>query len=61
MNRDRNYPVIPESGDDARFTFGLTVDVAELLTRRGYPELTTADHVALSQALFRFLYRDGAR
>ncbi|WP_275293202.1 hypothetical protein [Amycolatopsis sp. La24] len=56
----RNYPLEhPESsGNDARFTFGLVLDVAEVLTRHGYPPLADSglDHVDLQQALFRFLY-----
>ena len=49
------YP-LPEIEDDPRFTFGLIVDVAEVLTRHGYPELKPADLVELQQCLFRLLY-----
>lgn len=53
----QNYPVArPESGDDPRFTFGLIMAVADVLTRHGYPPVTGMDHVDLQQALFRFLY-----
>jgi hypothetical protein len=59
----RNYPlprpaVVAAGADDKRFTFGLTVDVAQVLTDRGYPPLTGPDLVELQQALFGFLYRD---
>jgi hypothetical protein len=53
----RNYP-LARPAEDPRFTFGLTMAVAEVLTDRGYPALTGGDLVELQQALFRFLYRD---
>jgi hypothetical protein len=55
----RNYPVPrPETDSDSRFTFGLILDVADVLTRHGYPPLSGdgRDHLELQQALFRFLY-----
>ena len=57
---ERNYPLPrPESGDDPRFTFGLTVDVAEVLAAHGYPTIENGqDLVALKMALFRFLYAE---
>lgn len=60
----RAYPVVPPDGDnDKRFTLGLTLDVAAVLVRHGYPPIDGLDFVDLQQALFRFLYRedDGLR
>lgn len=54
----RTYP-IPIPYDDARFSFGLTSDVAKVLAQHGYPPIVSGDFVALQQALFGFLYRDG--
>ncbi|MFI5584567.1 hypothetical protein ACIA5G_06015 [Amycolatopsis sp. NPDC051758] len=52
----RRYP-IPARTDDVRFTFGLILDVADVLARHGYRPLTAGDDfAALHQALFRFLY-----
>jgi hypothetical protein len=53
------YP-LPRPANDPRFTLGLTVDVAEVLTQHGYPTLTGVDFVELQQTLFRFLYRQDA-
>jgi len=52
---EREYPL---PCPDLRFSLGLTLDVARVLTARGYPELTSGDLAALRQALHRFLYRD---
>ncbi|RSM58953.1 hypothetical protein DMH03_23935 [Amycolatopsis sp. WAC 01376] len=53
----RSYPLDPPESDP-RFTFGLVLDVAAVLTAHGYPPLAGgAEHVDLQQALFRFLYR----
>ncbi|MGW4520129.1 hypothetical protein [Amycolatopsis sp. NPDC004378] len=53
----RAYP-LPQPENDSRFTIGLVLDVADVLTRHGYPPLSGGgdDHVQLQQALFRFLY-----
>ena len=53
------YPVPrPRAGEDARFTLGLTLDVAEVLTRHGYPPVATgADLIHWQQALFAAIYR----
>lgn len=52
-----NYP-IPRPDDDPRFTYGLTFDVAKVLTEYGYPPLASgADFVRLQQALFGFIYK----
>ncbi|WP_069883465.1 hypothetical protein [Streptomyces luteocolor] len=53
----RQYPIRPVSDDDARFTFGLTADVAQVLEEHGYPKVENGlDFVDLQQALYRFLY-----
>ncbi|MEV6644559.1 hypothetical protein [Amycolatopsis sp. NPDC051371] len=53
----RTYP-LPQLDDDSRFTFGLVLDVADVLAAHGYPPLSGGgdDHVQLQQARFRFLY-----
>lgn len=54
---ERSYPIRPQPENDPRFTFGLTLDVAQVLQAHGYPPVTTSDDlVELRQALFRFLY-----
>ncbi|TCO64988.1 hypothetical protein [Actinocrispum wychmicini] len=55
------YPLgHPECGCDSRFTFGLVLDVAEVLARHGYPDIVSAksaaDHVDLRTLLFQFIY-----
>ena len=54
-----SYPIPnPGNGSDARFTVGIALDVAEVLTRHGYPPLRTGtDLVRLQQALFAAIYR----
>jgi hypothetical protein len=54
------YPLHrPNQGDDSRFTIGLTLDVAAVLHRHGYPRLTTgADLLRLQLALFNVIYRE---
>jgi hypothetical protein len=45
-------------GQDTRFTLGLTLDVADVLARHGYPPLTSgADLLRLQQALFSAIYQ----
>ncbi|MFJ8857058.1 hypothetical protein ACIRD8_01355 [Streptomyces sp. NPDC102451] len=56
---DRSFPLSPQPEDDARFTRGLSIDVADVLVRHGYPEPTGLDWVELQLALFRFLYETG--
>ncbi|RZQ60859.1 hypothetical protein [Amycolatopsis suaedae] len=61
MNREEQSPVYPlpepVRNDDPRFTFGLHVEVAEVLAAHGYPPVRTGrDLVRLGQALYRFLY-----
>lgn len=57
------YPIRPEPEEDPRFTIGLAVDVAEVLTRHGYPPIKGLDFVDMQQALYRFLYvgNDGSQ
>jgi hypothetical protein len=59
---DRNYP-LPVADDDPRLTFGLMLDIADVLKAAGYPPLTGFDLAALQQDLFRFLYtnEEGSR
>jgi hypothetical protein len=52
------YPIPRPTVGDARFTNGLTFDIAEVLARHGYPPLRTgADLVHLQQALFTLIYQ----
>ncbi|MFK0098966.1 hypothetical protein [Streptomyces sp. NPDC091040] len=56
----RAYPLNPAPEGDARFTRGLSIDVADVLVRHGYPEPANGlDWVELQLALFRFLYGKG--
>lgn len=59
----RAYPLPrPESGNDPRFTFGLTHDVAQVLKDHGFPLIETGgDFMDLQQALFRFIYASDER
>lgn len=49
--------------NDARFTYGLVIDVAEVIRKHGYPAVTENgyDMLALQQALFVFLYAPRGR
>lgn len=62
---ERLFPLQPVSDQDPRFTFGLLMDVADVLEDHDYPSIretaSGADLVALRQALFGFLYGDTAR
>jgi hypothetical protein len=54
------YPIgRPTDRADSRFTIGLTLDVAAVLTRHGYPPITAgADLLRLQQALFALIYQE---
>lgn len=62
MSKHRNVFPLPAPTNDPRFTFGLLVDVREVLRQHGYPaeDMTGADLTNLQQALFGFLYDTGA-
>ena len=57
------YPIAqPATGHDARFCLGLTLDVAQVLHRYGYPPVHTgADLLRLQQALFTLIYQQETR
>jgi hypothetical protein len=54
------YPIArPESGDDPRFSLGLALAVAAVLTRHGYPPIgASADLTHLQQTLFKAIYQE---
>lgn len=54
------YP-LPRPDEDPRFTLGFAIDLAGVLTKHGYPELSGIDLVRLQQALYGFLYETGQR
>lgn len=56
------YPLPrPQNSDeDARFTFGLALDVAEVLAKHGYPPAVGRDAVALMRRLEEFIYGPSA-
>ncbi|MEH1125032.1 hypothetical protein [Micromonospora sp. CPCC 206061] len=50
------YP-LPRPADDDRFTFGLVIDMADVLKLHGFPPIRSGtDLVRLQLALFHFLY-----
>jgi len=54
------YPIRPPAGGDPRFTIGLAMDVADVLTRHGYPALACGRDLAHWQgALFTTIYQHG--
>jgi hypothetical protein len=57
------YPIPrPATGDDARFCYGLGLDVAAVLHRYGYPKLATGkDLTRIQQALFALIYQEETR
>jgi hypothetical protein len=49
----------PDHGDDPRFSIGLVLDIAAVLTRHGYPPITCGtDLTHLQQALFKAIYQE---
>jgi hypothetical protein len=52
------YPIPrPASGDDARFCYGLGLDVAAVLHRHGFPKVTTGPDLSrVLSALFTLIY-----
>jgi hypothetical protein len=57
----RIYP-LPRPDADPRFTFGLLIDVLDVLETHGYPRPAAGgDLIELQQALFRFLYETTRR
>lgn len=52
------YPLdVTTAGNDTRFTLDLTLQVADILTRHGYPPLDSGDDVVrLQHYLFRMIY-----
>jgi hypothetical protein len=48
---------LPAPDDDPRFSYGLIFDVADVLTRHGYPRPDGTDWADLMLALSRFLYQ----
>jgi hypothetical protein len=54
------YPIPrPVTGDDARFCYGLGLDVAKVLHHHGYPQLATGkDLTRILQALFTLIYQE---
>jgi hypothetical protein len=55
------YPLgEPKTGTDKRFTFGVVLEVADVLTKHGYPDIVDiasgADVLNLQTALFTFIY-----
>jgi hypothetical protein len=54
------YPVARPDRGDARFTYGLALDVAAVLARHGYPQArAAADLVRVQQFLFELIYGAG--
>ena len=53
------YPLPrPTHGDDPRFSLGLALDIAAVLTRHGYPAPSAGeDLIRLQQALFSLIYQ----
>jgi hypothetical protein len=52
------YPIPRPPQHDSRFTVGLVLDLAAVLTRHGYPPAATGpDLLHLQQALFTTIYQ----
>jgi|GEM_PF-3556175 len=53
-----SYPLPrPARDHDPRFTYGLVLDVADVLCQHGYPRPADTDWADLMLALFRFIYQ----
>jgi hypothetical protein len=55
-DRQPAYP-LPAPEEDPRFTRGLVLDVADVLTRHGYPPPAGTDWAHLMTAVSAFLYQ----
>jgi hypothetical protein len=52
------YPLPrPADDHDPRFTLGLVFDIADVLSKHGYPRPDHTDWADLMLALFRFIYQ----
>lgn len=52
------YPLPRPADTDNRFSLGLALDIAAVLTRHGYPPITAgADLIRLHQAIFGLIYQ----
>jgi hypothetical protein len=51
------YPLPAPTDGDPRFTYGLILDIAQVLQRNGFPQPAGADWAQLMTALGRFLYQ----
>jgi hypothetical protein len=56
VDRRPAYP-LPAPAADPRFTYGLVLDVADVLTAHGYPPPQSSDWAELMSAVFGFLYQ----
>jgi hypothetical protein len=50
------YP-LPAPAADPRFTYGLILDIADVLTAHGYPPPESSNWADLMSAVFGFLYQ----
>jgi hypothetical protein len=58
MNAAPLYPLPRPAVTDNRFSLGLALDIAAVLTRHGYPPvIASADLIRLQQALFGLIYQ----
>jgi hypothetical protein len=51
------YPLPVPEGTDGRLTYGLLFQIADVLTRNGFPRPAGTDWADLMLALDRFLYQ----
>jgi hypothetical protein len=51
------YPLPVPTGDDARFSYGLLHDIAQVLQRNGFPRPEGTDWAQLMTCLGQFLYQ----